>query len=122
MELQKVKGDFSICKVATIKQIDFSKELLFVAQTPDEISVVCESAYLPQECIEVENGWNVLKVSGMLDFGLIGIIAKISNILADAKISIFVVSTYNTDYILLKTESFEKGLQVLRQEGYVIVE
>ena len=122
MELQKIKGNFSICKVASMEQIDFSRELLFVAKTPDEISLVCESTYVPQENMDVENGWSMLKISGILDFGLIGVVAKISNILADAGISIFVVSTYNTDYILLKTENLEKGLQRLMCEGYTVSE
>jgi len=120
MELQKIKGNFSICKVASMEQIDFSRELVFVAKTPDEISLVCESDCVPQETIKIENGWSVLKISGNLDFGLVGVVAKISNILADAGISIFVVSTYNTDYILMKTENLEKGLQRLMHEGYSI--
>ncbi|MCL2386413.1 MAG: ACT domain-containing protein [Defluviitaleaceae bacterium] len=120
MELQKIKGDFSICKVASMEQVDFSRELLFVAKTPDEISIV--SDYIPQNSIAVESGWKALKISGILDFGMIGVVAKISNILADAGISIFVVSTYNTDYILLKAENFDKGLQVLVHEGYTIKE
>ena len=84
MVLKKIKGDFSICKVASMEQVDFSRELLFVAKTPDEISIVCESAYIPQENIAIESGWSVLKISGILDFGLVGIVAKISNILANA--------------------------------------
>jgi len=62
-----------------------------------------------------------LSISGVLDFGLIGIVAKISSIFAEADISIFVVSTYNTDYIFLKAENFDKGLQVLMRNGYIVV-
>ncbi|MCL1883580.1 MAG: ACT domain-containing protein [Defluviitaleaceae bacterium] len=120
MELQKIKGSFSICKLTSMEQIDFSRELVFVAKTPDEISLVCESAYAPKENLAMEDGWSVLKISGILDFGMVGVVAKISNILADAGISIFVVSTYNTDYILLKTKSFEKGIKVLIHEGYTV--
>jgi len=122
MELQVIHGDFSVCKVASIEQVDFSRELLFFAKTPDEFSLVCESAYAPSKTIELEKGWKMLKISGILDFGLVGVVAKISNILANAEISIFVVSTYNTDYILLKVENFDKGLLLLVREGYTIIE
>jgi hypothetical protein len=120
MKLQKIKGDFTICKVESIEQIDFSRELLFIAKTPDEISVVCESAYAPQKTVEIESGWKALKIQGILDFGLVGIMAKISNILANVGISIFVVSTYNTDYILIKSQNLEKALQSLVREGYAV--
>ena len=122
MELQKLEGDFCICKLSSIEQIDFTKELLFVAKTTNEISLVCESADIPAQAIEIEGGWKALRILGILDFGLIGVIAKISNILADAGVGIFVISTYNTDYILLKTENFDKGLNALMSNGYIIKE
>jgi len=121
MELQKIDGYFSVCKLENMDGVDFSKELLFFAKTPDEISLVCEVDYVPFGAVEVESGWKALKVSGILDFGMIGVIAKISNILAEVEISIFVVSTYNTDYILLKEESFDKGVEELINKGYVVV-
>ncbi len=68
-----------------------------------------------------EDGWRALRVKGVLDFSLTGILAKISGILANAKIGIFAVSTYNTDYILMKKENFEKALNVLSDAGYDIL-
>ena len=56
----------------------------------------------------------------MLDFSLIGILSKISGILADNKIGIFAVSTYNTDYILVKKENFDRAMQVLAEAGYEV--
>ena len=120
MELQIIDGDFSVCKVVSLEHIDFSKELLFVAKTSDEISMVCESAYVPAKAIKAENNWKMLKISGVLDFGLVGVVSKISGILAAAEISIFVVSTFNTDYILLKSDNFEKGIELLVQSGYIV--
>ena len=121
MELQKLNTTFSICKLENINQIDFSQEPLFIAKTPDEISLVCESAHVPQNTVAVEHGWRGLKISGVLDFSLIGIVAKIANIFAHGGISIFVVSTYNTDYIFIKKENFDKGCQLLVREGYNLV-
>jgi len=120
MELQKIKGNFSICKLSAMEQLDFKGELFFIAKTHDEISLVCETDFVPPNSIAVEHGWRALKITGILDFNLVGIVAKISNILADANISIFVVSTYNTDYILLKDDSFDEGVRVLVGEGYFI--
>ena len=120
MELQKIEYDFSVCKIDNITQVDFSREFVFLQKTPEEISLVCESACAPPDAIAIEAGWKALKVSGVLDFGMIGVLAKISNILAEVEISIFVVSTYNTDYILLKAENFDRGINALIRNGYVV--
>ena len=120
MELQKIEYDFSVCKIRNVGQVDFTREFVFLQKTPDEISLVCESAYVPQNAITVEAGWKALRITGLLDFGLVGVIAKIANILAEVEISIFVISTYDTDYILLKAESFSKGVQELERHDYVI--
>jgi len=122
MELQKLEYDFNVCKVSSIEYIDFTQEFVFLSKTSDEISLVCEAKYTPSNVTECEPGWKALKVSGILDFGMIGVIAKISNLLAEAEISLFVVSTYNTDYVLLKAENFDSGIQVLKRNGYTIVE
>ena len=118
--LQIIDGEFSICQVPDITQVYFTQEFLFLSKTDDEISLVCETAHTPPNTIACEIGWKALKIAGVLDFGMVGIVAKISNILAAAGISIFVVSTYNTDYILLKSETFNKGIEALTQNGYTI--
>lgn len=120
MELQKIERDFAICKVDNIEQIDFMREFVFVSKTDDEISLVCESEYIPSNSIVSESGWKALRISGILDFGMIGVMSNIANILAEAGISIFVVSTYNTDYILIKTESYDKAVQSLIHNGHII--
>jgi len=121
MELLKINADFTVCKLNSVENVDFSREFIFLSKTDDEISLVCESDYLPTGAIEFESGWKALKIAGTLDFGLIGIIAKISSLLAEADISIFVISTYNTDYILLKSLDFSKSIQLLESNGYVII-
>lgn len=67
-----------------------------------------------------DKGWKAFRIQGVLDFSLIGILSKISGILADNKIGIFAVSTYNTDYVLTKEENFEKAIEVLENKGYDI--
>ena len=75
--------------------------------TTDEISLVCEAEKTPSEALEIEPGWKALKISDVLNFSMIGIIAKLSKILAEAKICIFVVSISNTDYIFMKVEDYD---------------
>ena len=120
IELEKIDRDFTICKMETIENVDLSQEFVFVQKTLDEISMVCESAHVPENAIAAETGWKALKVSGTLDFGLIGIIAGIANVLAEVEISIFVISTYDTDYVLIKADNYNRGIQELRNRGYVV--
>jgi hypothetical protein len=111
--LQGLKQDFSVCKIEDVSQADFTREYVFLAKTADEISLVCETAYVPAGAIAAEHGWKALKICGVLDFSMVGVIARISGILAEAGVSIFVVSTYNTDYILIKAKDYERGLRAL---------
>jgi hypothetical protein len=71
--------------------------------------------------LKLESDWRVLKVLGPLDFSLIGILSKISGILAQQAISIFAVSTYDTDYILIKNDKVECAVEALRGEGYEVI-
>jgi len=120
MKLIKLNLDFSICKVEDISFIDFNREFVFLSKTDDEISLVCESNSVPENITEINDNWKALKISGVLDFSLIGIIADISNILASASIGIFVISTFNTDYILLKGDQIQKAIVELEKRGYII--
>ena len=67
-----------------------------------------------------DDGWRCFRITGQLDFSLIGILARISKLLASNEIGIFAISTYNTDYILTKEKNFEKALKVLKDAGYDI--
>ncbi|UQZ88248.1 ACT domain-containing protein [Deltaproteobacteria bacterium Smac51] len=121
MRLIKLDGDFSVSKLPSADNLDLGREFSFLSITDDEISYVCKSEFVPADAVETEHDWKALKISGTLDFGMIGVIAKISGLLAEQKISIFVVSTFNTDYILVKKSSFEKTLNILSSNGYEIV-
>ncbi|MBO4651199.1 MAG: ACT domain-containing protein [Clostridiales bacterium] len=121
MELKKLPYKLTVCKVKNVSDIDMQSEFFFIGKTDEELSLVCKTEDTPQETIERDDGWKGFRISGVLDFSLIGILSKISGILAEHKIGIFAVSTYNTDYILVKEENFEKALNVLAEEGYSIV-
>lgn len=121
MELRKLPYDLTVCKVTSMDEIDTSSKFFFVGRTEDELSLVCPTAVVPINTIEREDGWKGFVIQGVLDFSLIGILSKISGILADAGIGIFVVSTYNTDYILVKEENYAKAEDELASAGYSVV-
>lgn len=121
MEIKKYEHNFSVCKVKDISFVNFNQEFCFIGKTDEELSVVCLTNCVPEETIERDDGWKAFRIQGVLDFSLIGILAKISTILAENEIGIFAVSTYNTDYILTKAENYEKALDVLETAGYSIV-
>lgn len=121
MKLKRIEEEFCVCKVKDFTEINLEADYVFLGKTDEEISLVCDSKNIPKNPIKVESGFKMLKIEGILDFSLIGILSKISTILASIKIGIFVVSTYNTDYILVKKENLEKAVEILKKENYEIV-
>ncbi len=121
MELKKIEYNLTVCKVRNVSAIDMTSEFYFIGKTDEEISLVCKTEDTPSETVERYDGWKGFRIQGTLDFSLIGILSKLSGILADHQIGIFAVSTYNTDYILVKKENFDRALQILALEGYIIV-
>ena len=121
MELKKLEYDLTVCKVEALADMDMTTDFFFIGKTDEELSLVCKTEDVPAKTIERDDGWKGFRIQGTLDFSLIGILSKLSGILADHKIGIFAVSTYNTDYILVKEENFDRALKVLASEGYTIV-
>ncbi len=121
MEIKKIDYDFSVCKVTDYSQVDIDSEYCFIGKTDEEKSLVCITDYVPDNAVECDNGWKAFRIQGTLDFSLIGILSKISTLLAENKIGIFAISTYNTDYILTKKENFDKAINVLSNAGYQVI-
>ena len=121
MELKRIDGQFTVCKLKSVADIDLHQEFYFIGRTDEEISLVCKTEDTPVETLERDDGWRAFRIQGTLDFSLIGILSKISAILAENKIGIFAVSTYNTDFILVKEDNFETALMALEKNGYNIV-
>ncbi len=109
-----------MCKLADGSLIDLNREFYFIGKTDEELSLVCRTEETPSNTTERDDGWRGFRIEGVLDFSLIGILSKLSSILAQNSIGIFAVSTYNTDYILVKKENFDKALSVLAEAGYII--
>lgn len=122
MELKVIAHDFSVCKVKDYSQVDLNNEYCFTGKTDEENSLVCLTKDVPPNVLERDDAWKAFRIQGVLDFSLIGILAKISTLLAENKIGIFAISTYNTDYILTKAKDYQSALDVLAKAGYQIVE
>ena len=90
-----------------------------ITQTAEELSIVCNQNIVP-EGIKADKNWKALKVIGPLEFSLVGILANLSTTLAKSNISIFVISTYDTDYILVKNIDLEKAIKALKSAGHNI--
>ena len=120
--LETLPPRFSVCRVKDYSGVDLTKSFCFTGTTDAENSLVCPESLVPENTTERDDGWKGFRIIGQLDFSLIGILARISKILAESGIGIFAISTYNTDYILTKEENFEKAMKVLKKAGYEVRE
>lgn len=121
MKIKKIDGDFSVCKLTDYSMAPLEARYCFIGKTEEENSLVCLKEDVPENTVEREDGWNAFQIQGILDFSLIGILSKITTILAENGIGIFAISTYNTDYILTKSENCSKAAEVLRRAGYEMI-
>lgn len=87
---------------------NLDSEYCFIGKTNEEKSLMCITSEVPENTIQCDDGWKAFRIQGVLDFSLIGILAKVATVLADNGISIFAVSTYNTDYVLIKKKTIKK--------------
>lgn len=97
-----------------------TSEFYSITGTTEELSVVCKQTETSEVFPNANKNWRVLKIAGPLDFSLIGILAEISCILKNVKIPIFTISTYDTDYILVKNDFLPKAIEALLEKGYEI--
>jgi hypothetical protein len=122
MTLNQVPGVFSVGRYSPEQVIASltSRNFCAVTRSPTEVTIVTESDLLPPGHSAREDGWTCLQVDGILDFSLTGILAQISGALAGAEISLFAVSTFDTDYILVKEATLEKAKSALRAAGIAV--
>lgn len=122
MILKILNKEFAVCRLSAesiIPEWTQNSSFLSISRTSTELSIVCEKSFVPLD-VKSEIGWRILKVEGTLDFSLTGILASIANPLAQAKISIFAVSTFDTDYVLVKQDSLDQASAVLSTSGFTI--
>lgn len=110
---------FAICRLDADAPIpDWAQEeFVSITRTPDELSIVCHQDRVPDD-VQCEAGWRCLRVDGKLDFSLVGVIALLTGPLAEAGISVFVVSSFDTDYLLVKDSDMDKAVAALEEAGH----
>ncbi len=125
LTLQLLPQTFAVCRLAAIDAVPAwaTEGMAFnaVVRTADELSVLCEERFVPTSGrVKFVGGWRCFKVQGPLDFALTGVMAGLTAPLATAKISIFAVSTFETDYLMVKAENVESAIVALMGSGYMI--
>jgi len=124
LTMKLLKERFGVCRLNKNEPIpEWTKNSDFysITKTLDELSIVCSQDSIPSN-IKYEKDWRTLKIEGTLDFSLIGILSSISTILAQKGISIFAISTYDTDYILVKDKDIDNAINTLSNEKYEIID
>lgn len=122
MKFKVIPLEFTVCQVEDYTNVNPDTPYCFPQKTDEENSLVCPTTAVPANTTKRDDGWKAFRIEGVLDFSLIGILAKIATILANSNISIFAISTCNTDYILIKKEHFKDALHILTNEGYTIID
>lgn len=122
MKLRQIPGHFSVARYAPDANLNplFTREFCCITRTRNEVTVVCESDLLPAGVQKKEDGWVCLEVEGILDFSLTGILNQITGPLAAAEVSLFAVSTYDTDYVLVKETFLEAARKALSKAGITV--
>lgn len=120
ISIEPLDEEFTVCKVEDYSQVDPDRPFCFIGCTDNERSLVCRTPDVPSNTVAREDGWRAFRVAGSMEFSLVGVLSSISGILADAGISIFAVSTFDTDYVLTKADSFDRALSALEDRGYSI--
>ena len=121
MKIKILDPEFAICQINDLEEINYDAEFLFISKTDEEISLVCIANAIPVNAIKYDLGWAAFRIDAVLDFSLVGILARITSLLAANQIGIFAISTYNTDYVLVKKEHLSIATNILSKNGYEII-
>lgn len=122
MNLVILPGVYAVCRLAPGADIpDWALQGDFqaVTRTADELSIVCSQINVPVTT-QCEGDWRILKIAAVLDFALTGVLVSLAVPLAEAGISIFAISTFDTDYLLVKTNALEQAVDTLRAAGHQV--
>jgi hypothetical protein len=124
MNLSILPDLLAICRLAPEEDVPewaMLGEFVSITHTSDELSIVCAQEDVPPD-VKADRDWQALKVEGPLDLALTGVLASLADPLAEAQINLFVVSTFDTDYLLVKRYNLARACEVLRQAGFVVNE
>jgi hypothetical protein len=124
LSLRPIDGSFAVCRLAAASVLpEWFRPGPFatVSWTDDELSILCHESQVP-ESVQCERGWRCLMLQGPFAFDQTGILLQVLQPLAEAKIGIFAVSTFDTDYVLVKDEAFERAKRMLVESGLMMAE
>jgi hypothetical protein len=122
LRLLPIEGSFAVCRLpagSAIPEWATRGSLSSVTRTPDELSVVCEATAVP-EGVTCERGWRCLRVAGAMPFTLVGVLAALTTPVAAAGVGVFALSTFDTDYLLVKEGDFARAVAALRAAGHAV--
>jgi len=122
LTLSVLPSRFAICRISPDSEVpswSSSTEFCSITRSRDELSVVCLSKNVPPNT-QAERDWRALKVQGPLELSLTGVLASLAQPLAEAKISVFAISTYDTDYLLVREDSLSEAIRALKDEGHSV--
>jgi len=124
MNLTILPDTFALCRLSAdeiVPEWAMIGEFVSITHTQDELSIVCAAENVPPD-VKADRGWSALKVEGPLDLALTGILASLTRPLAQAQINLFAVSTFDTDYLLVKEYNLARACEALREAGFVVKE
>jgi len=124
LTLSALPDTFALCRFdadASVPTWALAGHFCAVVRTTEELSIVCVQRQIPPG-VKSETGWRCVKVHGPLALSMVGVVASLAEPLAQAGISIFVISTYDTDYLLVKEVNLEKTVEVLSEQGHTVLQ
>jgi hypothetical protein len=122
LTLELLDGGYAVCRLdvaAPLPAWAGGGPFVSVTRTEAELSVVCPQGVVPPE-VRAEPGWRCLRVQGPLGFGVTGVLASLAGPLASSGVSIFVVSTYDTDYLMVQERDLDRGVDALERAGHTV--
>lgn len=120
MKLKLFPGEYAVCQPRVLADVPIEDEFWFLGKTDEEISLVCRAESVPDDAAKSEADWRMFRVEGVLDFSLVGILSRLTGVLAEAGIPVFAVSTFNTDYLLVKKDRLTDAVAALSAAGYSV--
>ncbi|QIN85223.1 ACT domain-containing protein [Rubrobacter tropicus] len=123
MRLSVLDGRTGVCRLAPDSEIPAwvtSGGFCSVTRTTDELSIACPEASVPGD-VRCERGWRALKLEGPFEFSEVGVLASVTAPLAEAGVAVFAVSTFDTDYVLVKEERLELAVAALRERSHEVL-
>ena len=120
MRIEVLEPEFTVCRVTDYSEVDLEGEFVFTGSTDGERSLVCPTSAVPDDTVSREDGWRAFRIVGQLDFSLVGVLASMASALAAEGIPVFAVSTFDTDYILVRSRDLSDASDVLRGSGFEV--